>query len=340
MNCLMIKEALEAPELVHLKLAHNRLNLQETGEYLREFDPAMVVSIARGSSDHAASYISYLISTRLGILTSSLPPSLVTLQQARLRFQKVLALAVSQSGASPDICVALKYARDAGAATLALINQPNSPLEKISERSLQIGAGREQGIAATKSYIATLVTGLSLIAEWQSNLKLRRDLLSLPEILQTAANCSWTQRVGIFRNLDRLIILSRGMGFPIAQEIALKCNEVCRLPALAYSTAEFKHGPIALLRPRDVVLVLGVRGSELTHIQETVRELKHLVSRVFFIAPEGTSKTPFTYPKSHQPLFDPVIAIQAIYPFLANIAIARGYDPDQPPYLQKVTRTM
>lgn len=340
MTYLMVKEALEAPEIIRRKLAGDKAVLGEAVRYIQERSPYVVASVARGSSDHAAGLVNYLISSRLGILTTSLPPSLVTLHHAPLDFSRSLVLAISQSGASPDLVQVMTTARERGAATLAMINQPHSPLADAVDCVLPLGAGPEQAIAATKTFLASLVTGLELVAAWQNNLKLSRDLLELPDLLAAATQCERSRELASLQQADHLIVLGRGAAYPIAQEVALKFNEVCRLPALAYSSAEFKHGPISLIRAGSPVLIIGSRGPELPGVQDTVRELQQLGANVIFVAPDGIEKASLGYPKARQPLFDPIVAIQALYPLIAEIAVARGYDPDRPCHLQKVTRTI
>lgn len=339
MNFLMIDEARESPERVRLKLNEDSRPIRDAAERIREYNPFFVVTIARGSSDHAASFLSYVISSRLGLVCASLPPSLVTLHDAKINFDGCLALAVSQSGASPDLGLALQRARSGGACTLAIINQEQSALEKIAEITLRMGAGEEKGVAATKTFITSLISGLLLLSEWDDRVCSRKDFDALPDILNKALAAEHSPAWDSLEQSRNLIVLSRGLGFPIAQETALKFNEVCRLHALAYSTAEFSHGPMALIREGDPVLLIGIRGPELASMQETAGFLRGLGADVIFLAPEGTEGATITYPRASLSLFDPIVAVQALYPCIAKVAALRGFNPDQPSNLKKVTRT-
>jgi glucosamine--fructose-6-phosphate aminotransferase (isomerizing) len=340
LNYQMIDEARQSPAVVRQRLVDDYRQIEDIAEGIRRFQPSFVATIARGSSDHAASFLAYVISSRLGLLCSSLSPSLVTLHGAALNFKNCLALAVSQSGASPDLGHALQKAHDGGAFTVAIVNQLQSPLEQIAQKTLRMGAGEEKGIAATKTFISSLVSGLLLLAEWDKRVCAREDFDSLPDLLEQALSAGDSPAWNRLERSANLIVLSRGLGFPIAQEIALKFNEVCRLHALAYSGAEFSHGPMALIRPGDPVLLIGVRGPELASIQATATLLKGLGADLIFLAPEGTEGATISYPRGPHILFDPIIAVQTLYPVIARIAAIRGYNPDQPSHLQKVTRTL
>ncbi len=339
MNSLMIDEAMAAPDRVRTALLGSRKSMRAAVEALKRFQPQFAVTIARGSSDHAAAFLAYALSSRLGLLCGSLPPSLVTVHSSPLNFRHCLALAISQSGASPDLREALRRARAGGALALAFVNQEGSELERVADHTVLLGAGEEKAIAATKSFIVSLLCGLLTFAEWDKRIGMFEDFEALPECLDRAVHMPFGSVWGQLETADNLIVLSRGLGFPIAQEVALKFNEVCRLHAMAFSSAEFWHGPMALIRQGDPVLLIGIRGPELAGLVESVQHLRELGASVIFMAPERTPGATVTYPVSSSLLFDPVMAIQALYPVIAKISELRGLDPDRPLHIKKVTRT-
>lgn len=340
MNQLMIEEAHEAPRYIHSLMEQQGRHGADLFEEIRSRSIAQVVTVARGSSDHAAQFFSYLLARKTGLMPSSLSPSLLTLHQASLHWDHTLAFAVSQSGASPDLCHVMQKARAGGALTLALINQSDSSLSKLVHHVLPMGAGEEKSVAATKTFLLSLVHARLLAGFWSGDTETLQALERLPAVLEKALQLTSDHTLSQFVKASSALILSRGQGFPIALEMALKMNEVCRLPALAYSAAEFRHGPMALLRPGDPVLVIGLRGPELSGLLETVHFLKDIGADVIFVAPEGTPEVTLPYPADADELDDPIIAAQVLYPLIARLALDRGHDPDQPAHLRKVTLTM
>jgi glucosamine--fructose-6-phosphate aminotransferase (isomerizing) len=336
---LMIEEALAAPRLIQKLLEQPQTQWQDFFQDLRSRSIQQLVTIARGSSDHAAQYFSYAVARRMGLMPVSLSPSLLTLHETALRWGQALTLAISQSGASPDLCHVMQKARDGGALTLALINTANAPLSRVVRHVLPIGAGEERSVAATKSFLLSLVNAVMMLSLWDNDQALGSTLKRLPDRLESALKMTRDYVLNC-EQASSLLVLSRGQGLPIAQEMALKFNEVCRLPALAYSTAEFRHGPMALVRAGDPVLVIGLRGAELPGILDTVNFLKEIGAAVIFVAPEGTPQVTMPYPVDGDALCDPIVAAQILYPLIAGLALRRGHDPDQPAHLRKVTMTL
>lgn len=340
LNHLMVEEALRTPALIQAHLEQPHDELKASLQILRELPLTHTVTIARGSSDHAAQFFSYILAQKIGLIPASLPPSLVTLHQAPLRWSGALALAVSQSGASPDLCRTLEQAKAEGATTLALVNQIHSPLASVAQHVLPMGAGEEHSVAATKTFLLSLVNALFMVGLWAQDQSMVNALRRLPFFLEKALQSTRPISLHALQKATSLLVISRGTGLPIAQEVALKFNEVCRLPALAYSAAEFRHGPMALIREGDPVLLLSVRGPEWAGLVETARFLKDLGARVLWVAPEGTPDADIPYPVDEDTTGDPILVTQVLYPLIAKLAASRGYDPDQPAHLRKVTMTL
>ena len=256
----MREEALQAAEVCARQMAADGARVAALASALRQAPPTALLTIARGSSDHAAAYMAYLVMARLGRPVTSLPMSLVTLYQSPLQGQGVASFAFSQSGRSPDLIEPTRQLRAGGARTVALVNDAASPLAEAAEWVLPLHAGPERSVAATKSYIAQLVAGARLVAAWQQDDHLLAALHQLPEVLRRAAALDWSPAVEALRGAQRLYVIGRGTGLAIAQEAALKFKETCGLHAEAYSSAEVQHGPMALVGQGFPMLVLAPRG--------------------------------------------------------------------------------
>ena len=239
----MLKEALASAEAVAAQLADTSY-VEALAVRLSARPRDVALTVARGSSDHAASYFASLAMSRLGVPVASLPMSVATLQQAPLRVREQLAIAFSQSGKSPDLVGTMEALRDAGAFTVAAVNVAGSPLESACEYYLPLLAGPELSVAATKSYIAMLSLSAIVIAHVQRDHELLNALESLPDALRAAGQLDWTRAVNELRNVDRMIVIGRGLGLAIAQEAALKLKETSGIQAEAFSSAEVRDNKL------------------------------------------------------------------------------------------------
>jgi glutamine---fructose-6-phosphate transaminase (isomerizing) len=340
---LMRAEALQAPTRVAELLAHDAHRYQALANALRSGPPTGVVTLARGSSDHAAQHLAYLVMARLGRLVTSLPPSLLTLYQSPLRAEGLLALAMSQSGRSPDLVETSQQLRQGGACTVAFVNDTSSPLAAVAEHVLPLHAGPEHSVAATKSFIAQLVAGARLVAGWQQDGALASALQALPDALQRATGCDWPDAQARLAPVQQLYVIGRGPGLAVAHEVALKFKETCGLQAEAFSGAELAHGPMALVQPGWPVLVLAPRGPAQAGLLALARELHGRGAVVLLVAPAGTATTagPLLLPSQPAPHaeLDAIAMVQSLYLMLEGLARQRGRDPDRPPGLSKVTMT-
>lgn len=338
----MQAEALEAPDTVARLLAADQGVVQALARDLHAAPPHALLTVARGSSDHAAAYMAYLVMARLGRLVTSLPMSLVTLQPARLRCEGLVSLAFSQSGQSPDLVASTRYFRAGGARTVAFVNDASSPLAAASEWVLPLHAGVEASVAATKSCIAQLVCSARLVAQWQAeegDTLLRDALASLPDALQAAARCDWQAAVQALVGAERLYVISRGTGLAVAQEAALKFKETCGIQAEAFSGAELRHGPMALVDAGFPLLVLAPRGPAQAGLLALAADMRQRGARVLLAAPAGTPDAELPLAATGHEDLDPIAVVQSFYPMVEALSRARGLDPDAPPHLAKVTRT-
>jgi glutamine---fructose-6-phosphate transaminase (isomerizing) len=335
----MFAEAADSASAVERQLAANGELMRSLGERLRAEHPRGVMTYARGSSDSAATFAKYVIETRAGVLTTSAAPSVASLYGTTLNVSGVVALAISQSGRSPDILAAVDAARKAGALTLAMVNAEDSPLAALSEISIPLLAGGERSVAATKSYVASLSAIIHLTGEWSRDTTLLDALQGMPALLRNAWCSDWSPLVRSLRYARGLYVIGRGPGFAIAQEAALKLKETCRLHAEAFSAAEVRHGPMALVGPDFPLLVFRQSDQSAEGVEELVRDVVDHGASVFIAGANVAGATALPIPSAHE-LIEPMLQIQALYRAASELAIARGLDPDQPPHLKKVTETI
>jgi glucosamine--fructose-6-phosphate aminotransferase (isomerizing) len=336
---LMLAEALSAGDFVADQLARDGDRYRDLGRTLRSTSFTSAVTIARGSSDHACGYLAYLIMARLGRLVTSLPMSLVTLSKAPLLTQGTLALSISQSGQSPDVVEPIRYFRDGGATTVALVNDIASPLAQAAEWALPLHAGKEQSVAATKSFITSLVAGARLVAEWEGDPDLKEGLAALPDALRAASQADWSPALEVLAPARNIMVVGRGIGFPVALEAALKFKETSALQAEAFSGAEIKHGPMALIDEGYPLLIFATRGPTQAGLVALAAEMRGRGARVLLAAPADVAERDLTLPVAATPDLDPIVAIQSFYVMAAHLSRARGMDPDRPRHLSKVTKT-
>lgn len=335
----MLEETLQAPEAIGRQLAAGEDTVRAFGERLRRQPPSAILTVARGSSDHAAQFIGYLLMARLGRLVTSLPLSLVTLYHARIPCEGLLCLAFSQSGQSPDLVQPTRFFTDGGATTAALVNDEDSPLARAARWVFPLHAGREESVAATKSFLAQLVAGVRIVAAWQQDAALEEALAGLPAALARAAAADWSAGASRLVDADRLFVIGRGTGLALAMEAALKFKETCAIQAEAFSGAEVHHGPMALVTEGYPVLVFAPRGPAQAGLLGMAAQMRERGASVLLAAPEGTPGCDLPIAPTGAVDLDPLSAIQSFYPMVEALSRARGLDPDRPPHLAKITRT-
>jgi glucosamine--fructose-6-phosphate aminotransferase (isomerizing) len=335
----MLLEAREAPAAVAHLLARDSWAYRDFGALLRAQPPGSLLTVARGSSDHAAHYAAYLIMARMGRLVTSLPMSLVTLYQSKIVCRGLASFAFSQSGQSPDLVEPTRYFREGGAITSAFVNEPDSPLAHAAQWLFPLHAGAESSVAATKSVIAQMAAGARLVAAWQNDAALQAALSTLPGVLSRAANADWSAALAALKDTDRLLVIGRGLGLPVALEAALKFKETCAIQAEAFSGAEVQHGPMALVEEGYPLLVFAPRGPAQAGLLGLADAMRSRGARVLLAAPGGTPRTSLPIVESASADLDPISMLQSFYPLVEALSRARGLDPDRPRHLNKVTRT-
>lgn len=336
----MRQEIDSIPSVVAGFLDQSGAILDAAAARLRQEDPALVATVARGSSDHASAYLKYAIELTLGLPVASIGPSIASIYGKDLKLDRAVTIAISQSGKSPDIVGMTQSARRSGATTIAITNTAASPLADASDFTIDLHAGVEKSVAATKTFVTSVVAGLALIARWSGDSALASAVNDLPETLAEAVACDWSQLVTALDGHDALYVLGRGPGFAIANEAALKFKETCNIQAESYSAAEVMHGPVAIVRPGYPVLGLAARDAAESSVADMAHKLAGQGALAFLTSSRPGAARALPFASTGHPITDPLALIVSFYGFVEQLSRHRGLNPDVPPALKKVTETV
>lgn len=334
----MQTEVHQIPAAVERQLHEIGPRYREIGQRLNRQDFTMAISNARGTSDHAATYLKYLLETRRGTPVASVGPSVASVYGSRLRLHGQLCVTISQSGASRDLIMLQEAAANAGAATLAIVNDVTSPVAHQASLLAPMHAGPELAVAATKTYVASLVAIASIVAALDEDAGLADAIERLPEALAGALARDWSVAVDALAKAESVFTISRGPALTIAAEAALKLKETCRLHAEAYSAAEVRHGPIALAAPRFCALVFATRDEGRASILEAASALRCGGATVVVCDSAVGADLPSV--AAPHLLLDPICQAVSFYQCVSALAQVRGLDADRPAHLSKVTVTV
>lgn len=336
----MRREILEIPQAVDRLLTNGEDAIRACAGALRELDPPLLATVARGSSDHVATYLKYVSELLMGVPVASIGPSVASIYKAPLKLAGSSCISVSQSGQSPDIVDLAKAARRGGALTVAITNNPGSPLAAASAHCLNIHAGAELSVAATKTFVTSLVAGLMLLADWRGDDDLIRAIHSLPDKLEAAAGIDWPEVRAATKGWDSLFTLGRGPAFAISNEAALKFKETCLIHAESYSSAEVLHGPVSIVGHDFPVLAFAARDAAEAALVEVADQVAAKGADVFVTSATARKATQLPHIRTDHPLTDPIALIVSFYAMVEKTATERGIDPDTPRHLKKVTETV
>ncbi|CDZ48936.1 SIS domain-containing protein [Neorhizobium galegae] len=336
----MRKEIDEIPEAVARLLDGSAAELAAAGRALREKDPAFLITIARGSSDHAATFIKYAVELTAGRPVASLGPSLASIYGAELKLDGGAAIAISQSGKSPDIVAMAEAATRAGAVTIALTNTLPSPIASASAYAININAGPELAVAATKSFVNSIVAGLALLSEWVGDEALKAAIRDLPGHFEKAVKLDWSELANELGDAESLYMLGRGPALAIASEAALKFKETSNMHAEAYSAAEVLHGPVALVEKRFPVVTFAARDAAEASAIEIADSLAAKGALAFATSDKVKDARRLPFVATGHPITDALTLILPFYGFVEAWSRAKGFNPDAPVALKKVTETL
>jgi glucosamine--fructose-6-phosphate aminotransferase (isomerizing) len=343
-------EILEQPDVVARVLERACEPIGAVADAVRSTGVTQVVIAARGTSDHAAIYAQYVLGVRHRLPVALATPSIVTLYGVLPRFERSLVVGISQSGASPDVVAVVAAARDQGAPTLAITNDPASPLAGAAAHLVDLSAGPERAVAATKTYTAELATVALLAAALETDPGRRAEdaaaLPALPEaVSQALAAESDAERAAAEQaTASRAIVLGRGLEYATAREWGLKLKELARVFADPYSAADFLHGPLALIEPGVPVLAIAPSGATERGMTDLLRSLRDDHGAELLVASDlaeirGIGRWSMALPGGVPEWLRPVVSIVPGQLHALHLTLARGLDPERPRAISKVTRT-
>ncbi len=335
----------EQPAVLQRLLDAEREAVQQLAEAIRTRGVQHVVIAARGTSDNAARYAQYLFGALNRLPVGLATPSLFTLYGTPPRLGDALVMGISQSGQSPDVVAVVAEGQRQGALTLAVVNDPDSPLAAAAGHRLLLHAGPERSVAATKTYTASL-TALALLAASLAGAADRlAELAQLPGLVSQTLQLDAAARTAAirWRFATRCVVLGRGYNYATAFEIALKLKELTYIAAEPYSPADFLHGPVAMVQRDLPALVIAPTGATLDNVRALAQELRDAGAELLVISDDGAllslGQMALGLPGNVPEWLSPVTAVVAGQLFVLHLTEARGLDPDRPRRLQKVTRT-
>lgn len=341
-----LSEVLEQPSALRRLLSQGREPVAEAAAKLRELNPEWALIAARGSSDNAARYAQYLLGAHNGLGVGLAVPSLISLYGAAPRMGRAAVIGISQSGQSPDIVGVLSAARQQGAVTVAVTNDPTSPLARASSTTLPLFAGEEKAIAATKTYTTELLALAMLSAALEGNSSRQATLQQVPGYVEqviTSAASSVAAAAEAFKDAGKLVVLGRGFNYSTAFEVSLKIKETCYFIAEPYSVADLLHGPVAMIDQHFPVIVVAPSGATQVDIPKLFDLLNLRGARTLAISDRADvlarAQLGLRLPSDVPEWVSPIVAVVAGQLFAHALCLASGQDPDKPRGLSKVTLT-
>ncbi len=344
MPSLLEQEIYSQPEVLARLLERETDHVAQIVAQLPPFEYALIA--ARGSSDHAALYAKYAWATFANYPVALAAPSLHTLYGAKPTLAHALVVGISQSGQSPDILAVLEEGKRQGRPTLAITNDGNSPLAAIADHVIELHAGVERSVAATKTYTTQLVALMLFAASWSGDADRVMELRRLPEAVAVTlgAGSAIAEQAQRYKTMEQCVVIGRGYNYATASELALKLKELTYVMAASYSSADFRHGPIATIDSGLPTLLIMPTGVPFNDMLELAGELQQRGAELLVVSDANQA---LTLAKTALPLapavpewLSPVTAIIPGQLLALHLAIARGLDPDVPRGLHKVTKTL
>lgn len=338
------REIFEQPEVLGRLLASERV--RDVALELRKADCPFIVTLARGSSDNAVTFFSYLAGRYLGLPVASLPPSLLTVYRSSMRVQNAIAIAVSQSGRSEDVRLSLEALEAVGTLSVAITNDSSSPLAKAADHHLDQDAGEEKAVAATKTFSSQMMLLALLVAHWSGDEELLEALRAVPGAMRKllAERGPVTHAALRLTHAGEAYVLGRGLSYAVAQEVALKLKETTYMGTQAYSSAEFQHGPIAALSAGAPVLLLAGSDDTVESNSLAVARLRELRADLTVASGVGgllgAANAAIPLPQGLHASTEAFLLVLVGQLLALELTASRGFDPDSPRNLSKVTRTV
>ena len=337
-NSLVLKEALSIPSCVNKFINNDLNNYDEIAELIKKKKFKFIVTIARGSSDCAALFGSYIFAKYLGLPTYSMPPSIITLENSKFDFSSALVIVISQSGISKDLIECEENVRKMGGRTLIITNNTNSPMINKSHYFFNMNADKEKSIAATKTFVLTLLVLLKFTFYSASNKKITSLIDELGEQLIQDSKNQWNAE-SVDSKISTGFILSRGVGFALTNEISLKFKELCQEQIEPFSSAEVMHGPRSLIQNSFKLFILSINDESGKTVQKDSKELMKFTNLSYEISFKKNINSNFFYSCFKSSELDPIVIMTKFYPWIVKYSFKKGLDPDNPRYLTKITQT-
>ena len=337
-NSLVLEEALSIPAIIDQFSNIDDNPYDSIAKLINQKKIKYIVTIARGTSDCAALYSSYIFAKHLGLPTYSMPPSIITLEQSKFDFSEALVIVISQSGKSADLVECERKSRLMGAHTVIITNNVTSPIIKEANYFLNMFANEEKSVAATKTFTQTLLVLIKLVFICLGKKNINDDIKKLSEIIVNDSSNQWKTDI-IDKNVNTGFIIGRGVGFALSNEISLKFKELCQEMIEPFSSAEVMHGPKSLIENSFKLFLLGMNDKSGLTVNKDVHELKNYTNLIYEMSSNENVKSDFFYPSNKILELDSVILMSKFYPWIIRYTISKGLNPDEPRYLTKVTQT-
>ncbi len=338
-------EITEQPDRIKSLLFSQRKTVERIAAEIQKRDIQYVFLAARGTSDNAGRYANYLLGAMNGLPLALATPSLFTYYKQPPKLKNALVIGISQSGKSPDIVSVLDEGRKQGCLTLAITNESNSPLAQASDFVFDVQAGAERAVAATKTYTAELMAVAMLSTALHGNKKAWVDLAKVPAWMTQVLklNDFISQAAQRYRYIDQTVVLGRGFNYATAFEWALKMKELTYIIAEPYSSADFAHGPIAMMVKGYPVFAVAPKGKVFDSMLEMLKRLRELSAELVVISNDkkalSLAQIPLTIPADVPEWLSPLVSILPAQLFAYHLTLAKGYDTEQPRSIRKVTET-
>ena len=336
-SSILLNEALSIPEKINHFIINDKNNYADVSKLINEKKIQYIVTVARGTSDCAALYASYMFAKYLGLPTYSMPPSIITLENSQFDFSKALVIIISQSGLSTDLVECENKSKQMGATTILISNNQKSPMVSTSNFFYYINAGEEKSVAATKTFVLSLLIIQKIIFN-TLNKDINNHIKKISEKLIKDSNNQWNPKI-LNKSVDVGFIIGRGVGYAIANEISLKFKELCQEMIEPFSSAEVMHGPKSLIQDSFKVFTMSLKDNSGKIVNQDSEEITKLTNLHYSISFEDKDNKNLFYNSYEFIELDPIIILSKFYPWIVKYSIEKGLDPDKPRYLTKVTKT-
>ena len=336
-SSILLNEALSIPEKINHFIINDKNNYADVSKLINEKKIQYIVTVARGTSDCAALYASYMFAKYLGLPTYSMPPSIITLENSQFDFSKALVIIISQSGLSTDLVECENKSKQMGATTILISNNQKSPMVSTSNFFYYINAGEEKSVAATKTFVLSLLIIQKIIFN-TLNKNINNHIKKISEKLIKDSNNQWNPKI-LNKSIDVGFIIGRGVGYAIANEISLKFKELCQEMIEPFSSAEVMHGPKSLIQDSFKVFTMSLKDNSGKNVDQDSQEIIKLTNLHYAISFEDKDNKNLFYNSYEFIELDPIIILSKFYPWIVKYSMEKGLDPDKPRYLTKVTKT-